>query len=596
MPTYARNHAQSRKCVCILCFGRCKTQLTPTVRDRIHLHIQKDIKFEDPNVPSGICPTCRLKLQKKHEGQRNPELPNIFDFQTIVLPKFLRSAPLSCNCLICRSARKQGREKKKKKRGRPSLDEKAKITQNNSPETEKLCTKCLTVLKRGKKHKCNLQTQSKNLKTIAQRFPKAAEKLASSVIKQKDASPKGTIRLSQFAGPKMPLVPGSSKSDANANIMSTEDMVVIQQSTHLSNRKMRSLAACLNRFSQKGSGVEKNFQRNFTHAGKVLEEFFDCSKSNFEVKGKLVERIEVFCNDIEGFIWTIISARNYSLHDTLVKLSLDNGGSFFKISLSILDVSDDAEEKSFTQPFAAKRLSSGVNRIFVVGIVQKITENYKNISNLLGKLAIEKIKFVLTADLKTTNILCGIQSHSSKHPCSYCDIDSDNLISCGKDRTFGSIRSNTQQFRLSKSKSAKEFLNCTNEPLLPESDNTKVIEAIAPPELHLLLGIVNHLFSSLAKVWPLVQEWPKRLHIKPAAYHGGESFNGPSSHKLLQNIDTLDLLVQSNGAFHAQPWIPAFQKFQQVVHSCFGMNLDTRFCIRKSFHGILTLFLHYYLD
>ena len=151
MPTYARNHAQSRKCVCILCFGRCKTQLTPTVRDRIHLHIQKDIKFEDPNVPSGICPTCRLKLQKKHEGQRNPELPNIFDFQTIVLPKFLRSAPLSCNCLICRSARKQGREKKKKKRGRPSLDEKAKITQNNSPETEKLCTKCLTVLKRGKK-------------------------------------------------------------------------------------------------------------------------------------------------------------------------------------------------------------------------------------------------------------------------------------------------------------------------------------------------------------------------------------------------------------------------------------------------------------
>ena len=317
----------------------------------------------------------------------------------------------------------------------------------------------MTEIRRGNSHKCNLQTQSKNLKVIAERFPKAAEKLASSIIKQKYSSPKGTIRLSQFAGPKFPLVPGSSKSDANANLLSTEEMVQIQQATHLSNGKMRSLVACLNRFSPKGSGVEKNFQKNFAQAGRKLEDLFDCTKSVFESKGKSVDRHEVFCNDIEAFIWTVISSRQYSAHDTLVKLSLDNGGGFFKISLSLLDISEDDDDppQSSKQPFGTRRLSSGVNRIFVVGIVQEITENYTNISKILGHLAIHKIQFIFTADLKAVNIICGIQSHSSKHPCCYCDIDSENLISCGKDRTFGSIRSNAQQFNSQSQNLPKHF-------------------------------------------------------------------------------------------------------------------------------------------
>ena len=57
---------------------------------------------------------------------------------------------------------------------------------------------------------------------IAQKFPKAGEQLATSIIKGKNSSPKGTIRLSQLAGPKFPLVPGSSKLDANVNRLSTE--------------------------------------------------------------------------------------------------------------------------------------------------------------------------------------------------------------------------------------------------------------------------------------------------------------------------------------------------------------------------------------
>ena len=74
-------------------------------------------------------------------------------------------------------------------------------------------------------------------------------------------------------------------------------MVQIQQATSLSNGRMRNLAAFLNRFSPKGGGVEKNFQHNFAQAGGKLEDLFDCTRSVFESKGKLIDRYKVVCND-----------------------------------------------------------------------------------------------------------------------------------------------------------------------------------------------------------------------------------------------------------------------------------------------------------
>ena len=198
MPTFARNHAQSRKCLCILCLKKCKDQLTQTVKQRLCAHLKREINFEDPRFPTGICLTCRLALLKKNEQEMMAcQLPKLFNFETITLPKFLRSAPLSCNCLLCKTARK--RSSKKQKQGRPSKDAEEKIQRKIFPTIQKRCTKCLTAIGRLNSHKCNQQTRSKNLMVIAQKFPKAGEQLATSIIKGKNSSPKGTIRLSQLA-------------------------------------------------------------------------------------------------------------------------------------------------------------------------------------------------------------------------------------------------------------------------------------------------------------------------------------------------------------------------------------------------------------
>ena len=71
------------------------------------------------------------------------------------------------------------------------------------------------------------------------------------------------------------------------------------------------------------------------------------------------------------------------------------------------------------------------------------------------------------------------------------------------DTNHGQIRF---AFQLSSQKEPKLFYNCVYDPLLPEDDDTTVLSVIPPPELHLMLGIVNLLF----KAWGgQIAEWSK---------------------------------------------------------------------------------------
>jgi hypothetical protein len=78
---------------------------------------------------------------------------------------------------------------------------------------------------------------------------------------------------------------------------------------------------------------------------------------------------------------------------------------------------------------------------------------------------------------------------------------------------------------LSSHQVARNQISSSIDPILPESDDTSVLSVFPPPELHLMLGIIIHLSKAFKASWPLAAEWPNLLHIKPVAYHGGESFH-----------------------------------------------------------------------
>ena len=98
-------------------------------------------------------------------------------------------------------------------------------------------------------------------------------------------------------------------------------------------------------------------------------------------------------------------------------------------------------------------------------------------------------------------------------------------------------------------------------------------------ELHLLLGVVNHLFKILKTAWIEAVKWPAALHIQLSPYHEGQ-FDGNECRKLLKNAGVLQQLPYTNlvpNIFHI---IEAFKSFNLVVKACFGFILQPDFAER----------------
>ena len=74
-----------------------------------------------------------------------------------------------------------------------------------------------------------------------------------------------------------------------------------------------------------------------------------------------------------------------------------------------------------------------------------------------------------------------------------------------------------------------QFFNNVVHPSLIRGDAEKlVLLSVPPPELHLLMGVVNHLASLLMKVMPDFLVWCRTKGITRHGYQGG-GFDGNNS-------------------------------------------------------------------
>lgn len=119
-------------------------------------------------------------------------------------------------------------------------------------------------------------------------------------------------------------------------------------------------------------------------------------------------------------------------------------------------------------------------------------------------------------------------------------------------------------------KNAKNFNNCVHPPLFDIDEEKTFLEIIPPPELHLMLGVVNTLFSHMSKEFEKESlDWAKACHVQRDVTHGSSGFNGNSCKKLLDNVDILR--AQSN--LGLLKYVKAFDDFKKVVTACFGKKL-----------------------
>ena len=69
--------------------------------------MKKNIDFEDPHAPEGVCESCRSSIRRL-SGVNSAPLPELFDFESVKLFKETRATTI-CECLICDVAGVKGK-------------------------------------------------------------------------------------------------------------------------------------------------------------------------------------------------------------------------------------------------------------------------------------------------------------------------------------------------------------------------------------------------------------------------------------------------------------------------------------------------------
>ena len=117
-------------------------------------------------------------------------------------------------------------------------------------------------------------------------------------------------------------------------------------------------------------------------------------------------------------------------------------------------------------------------------------------------------------------------------------------------------------------------IHLINKPSLVIDEDSELVPDLIPGmELHLLLGVVNHLFKNLVQCWPEVRDRLAKLKLQMQPFHGSQ-FTGNECSKLLQSVDILQRMTEKSCTFQAQGFI---EFFKNVANSCFRQTLEDSF-------------------
>lgn len=458
---------------------------------------------------------------------------------------------------------------------------------------EKRCSYCFSLIARGKSHKCNLSARLNNINSyIAEANSKFRDQIISSLVKQKenngvDSTSSSTSTIMSLVQPRggRPLnilVKPRTTSTRSKQLLSADDFLKIQTNLNLSQKTTCQIAAAIRVATRNRKSIESNLKKKLSTVAHSVDKYFTAREVQFEsIKGNIStnsDEILVYCKDLDGFIQHVKDERGVS--ECHLKLGIDGGGGFLKICLS-LQSTDEVISTNYRSKYcdgiAAKRFKdSGVKKIFIIGLVQSLQENYENVTKLWSALNLNNFSGTIATDLKLANILAGIMSHSSLYPCTWCYAVKDKLDETGPVRTIKNVTDNYLNWSHAGSikANAKKFKNCIHLPVIKGNDKT-FLEVIPPPELHLMLGVVNTLYANMLKdgFGKDATDWAKSCNVEREVTHGGTGFKGNSCKILLNKID----ILRSGCSLGCLKYVKVFENFRDVVNACFGKTLDEKF-------------------
>jgi hypothetical protein len=331
-----------------------------------------------------------------------------------------------------------------------------------------------------------------------------------------------------------------------------------------------------------------------------------------------------------------LELRRQPLSDlAFVKMGIDTGGNFiggktFKVNVSVVSAAEIEERNvsssssnrkrrhrlKFSESYLVKKAfkSTGVKRLLPLAVFPNIGEKYESVRSILDWMKYDLVRTehdavtFLCADFKVILPLVGMQTAASSHPCPYCfmhkdhfDCSSEHVCPNSKERTFEANYEQYCQFQAATDgdrRYAQAFFNVVNRPMFIFPESGLIIHSVPPPELHIYIGIFNHLFDfgvKFSEEW--MHWWAFSLHQTREAYFGG-TFEGNESQRLMDRtivlrnkvfeLKALRTSVEQEGfdleetdGVRPDPLrqieriLDLMDLFEDVVLKCFGYRLES---------------------
>ena len=383
--------------------------------------------------------------------------------------------------------------------------------------------------------------------------------------------------------------------------------------------------------------IEPGYCGHLVEKSKTLEDLYHVKDDMFDLEGgKRDIRPIVFAN-AEEILDKVMEERDIIGYPNVIALA-DGGGGFFKVCLTILpedfswdgneDTTDEAEvvemmsnmespvkkSASSRSTYAEggtlkKGLLSGDKRVIPLAFVPDIKETHANLNLIFELTRLNDIPFKLVADYKVVLIMEGCPTATSTYTCPFCFVTLQDLADKDtqpkEERHFRDLIRDKSKYDegLKSCKSAlavrklAPMCNITiNNCLIKEEEDPsmRILEKIILPELHSILGFVNHLFfDGVCKVIPKERAmlWIQKCCQMTKGYYGG-TLQGNACRSLLSKGKVLldpDILGDTPKEA-IEPFIEALNCFNEIVTECFSTEVVT-----ANVQDLLDSFLKAYL-
>ena len=363
---------------------------------------------------------------------------------------------------------------------------------------------------------------------------------------QKNNEVGAPLQLQQLKGGKALTVTVCQKRKCKEIQVKSQTVAKIKKKLRLSDRATETVCRLLR---EDKVSVEQGTRKFLSEVDKLLVPYYENVKMIMEVRvpktvvkmvrgrgGKIKKKLVVvkkivkkeknvtIVKNAASFCQKIAEMRNIAPDDAMFRVCQDGGGRSFKSVVSVMDrkMNPEAETKG--------EMLSGVNRLLPLALCPGIPERHFNLRKIMEHLRLHEVpNLKVVMDLCLLNAHTGVSSHGGKYSCAFCDGPSS--LQSGTLRTFGHLaKKYSESLAGANPARMKDFCNVIQPCLTVASPEVKVIDVHPLPELHLHIGVVNHLAKLCINVDEKFLDLLKKHNIFRHGYQGG-GLDGNNSYK-----------------------------------------------------------------